>query len=89
MADPTAAPADNTHAIATSVAAFLAPFIVAFLAKYGISVDTTQVMTALGVAAAALGGALWNQIHARSVAAAQAKASTPAAAAADLAKGAA
>ena len=80
-----AAPNQNsTQRLIAFVAVLLLPFLNAALSKFGLSVSETQVVTAMGIGAGYIAQSVANAIHARSSAAAQANAPTPAAAIADL-----
>jgi predicted regulator of Ras-like GTPase activity (Roadblock/LC7/MglB family) len=69
------------------VAVMLLPFINALLAKFGLSVSEAQLIAAMSAGGLYIAQSVTNAIHARSVAAAQANAPTPAAAVLDLNKG--
>jgi hypothetical protein len=89
MADPAPAdPSDNSSArrLIVLAATFAAPFVAGILAKWGIVIPTEQLVAAMSAGVLYIGQSVVNSIHARSVEAATAIATTPAAAVADLNK---
>jgi hypothetical protein len=78
---------NSTQRLLAFVAVLVLPFLNALLSKWGMAVSETQLVTAMGIGAGYIAQSVANAIHARSLAAAQASAPTPAAAVADLNKG--
>lgn len=79
---------DTARRAIAGLAAFLAPFIAAFLkSKLGVDVSDAEVIASEVAVAGYLAQSVTNAIHARAVAAAAPAAATPASAVEDLQKG--